>query len=66
VPKIVDLGVESIAIDARGRKAEYARRMAEIYGEALEEGDLDRLKGEVREISLGGITKGAFLRRRNE
>jgi putative protease len=66
VPKIVDLGVESIAIDARSRTAGYARRMAEIYGEALDGGDLDHLKREAREISLGGITKGAFLRGRNE
>jgi len=66
VPKIVDLGVEAMAIDARSRTACYARRMAEIYGEAVEEGDLDRLKREAREISLGGITKGAFLRGRNE
>ncbi len=65
-PKLADLGVESIAIDARGRTARYAQRMAEIYGEALEGGDLDRLKREAREMSLGGITKGAFLRGRKE
>ncbi len=66
VPKIADLGFESIAIDGRGRTAGYARLMAEIYGQALEGDDLDRLKGEAREISLGGITKGAFLRGRNK
>ena len=66
MPRIVDLGVESIAIDARGRKATYAKRMAEIYGEALVGGDLDRLKREAKELSFGGITKGAFLRGRNE
>jgi putative protease len=66
VQNIVNLGIESIAIDARGRTAGYAKKMAEIYGEALEGEDLDRLKREAREISLGGITKGAFLRGRNE
>lgn len=66
VPKIADMGVGSIAIDARGRKARYARKMAEIYCRALEGGDLGCLKREAREISLGGITKGAFLRGRNE
>lgn len=66
VPKIADLGVGSIAIDARGRTAGYARKMAEIYNEALAGEELERLKREAREISLGGITKGAFLRGRNE
>ncbi|KUK43781.1 MAG: Peptidase U32 [Methanothrix harundinacea] len=66
VPKIVDMGVGSIAIDARGRKAGYARKMAEIYRRSLMGGDLSGLKREAREISLGGITKGAFLRGRKE
>jgi len=66
VSKIADLGVESIAIDARGRTAKYAQKMVEIYNQALEGGDLEGLKREVRNISLGGITKGAFLRGRNE
>ncbi len=66
VSRLADLGVGSIAIDARGRTACYARKMAEIYGEALEGGDLDRLRRVAREISLGGTTGGAFLRGRRE
>jgi len=68
VPKLAGMGIESIAIDARGRTAKYARKMAEIYSDALagEGGDLDRLKREARKISMGGTTGGAFLRGRGE
>lgn len=66
LPKLAGLGVSSIAIDARGRTAEYARRIVEIYDEALKGGDPDRLRREAREISLGGTTGGAFLRGRRE
>jgi putative protease len=66
VPKLADLGVESIAIDARGRTGRYAQKMAEIYNEALAGGDLDGLKREARGMSMGGMTKGAFLRGRRE
>jgi putative protease len=66
VPALADLGISSIAIDARGKSRDYARRMAEIYGEAVDGGDLSRLKGEAKEISLGGTTGGAFLRGRRE
>jgi len=65
-PRLIDLGISSLAIDGRGRTAKYARRMAEIYGEAVEGGDLQRLKGEAMAISLGGATGGAFLRGRRE
>jgi len=66
LPKLAGLGVSSIAIDARGRTAEYARRIVEIYDQGLKGGDLDRLRREAREISLGGTTGGAFLRGRRE
>jgi len=66
VPKLAEMGIGSIAIDARGRTAEYARRMAELYGEALDGGDLHQLKTEARKISMGGTTGGAFLRGRSE
>ena len=66
VPRLFSMGIDSMAIDARGRTAEYARRMAELYSEALEGGDLHRLKSEAREISMGGTTGGAFLRGRRE
>ncbi|MDF0590705.1 U32 family peptidase [Candidatus Methanocrinis natronophilus] len=66
VPALADMGVSSIAVDARGRTRDYARRMAEIFGEAVGGGDLSRLKGQAMEISLGGTTGGAFLRGRRE
>jgi len=66
VPKLAEMGIGSFAIDARGRTGKYAQKMAEIYNEALEGGDLDRLKREARQMSLGGTTKGAFIRGRRE
>lgn len=66
VPKLDKMGIGSLAIDARGRTGRYAQKMAEIYKEAQEGGDLNRLKREARQMSLGGITKGAFLRGRKE
>jgi len=66
VPKLAEMGIGSLAIDARGKTGRYAQKMAEIYKEALEGGDLDRLKREARQMSMGGMTKGAFLRGRKE
>ncbi|HII06149.1 MAG TPA: peptidase U32, partial [Methanotrichaceae archaeon] len=66
VPRLAEMGIGSFAIDARGRTGKYARKMAEIYNEALEGGDLDWLKREARQMSMGGMTGGAFLRGRRE
>ncbi|UEC42030.1 MAG: Peptidase family U32 [Methanothrix sp.] len=66
VPALARLGISSIAVDARGRTRDYARRMAEIFGEAVGGGDLAWLKEEAKEISLGGTTGGAYLRGRRE
>jgi putative protease len=70
MPRIFQLGLD-IAVDARGRTEGYAQKMAEIYQQAalltqkggpdLEKG-LQALKEEARAISLGGITRGHFLK----
>jgi len=71
MPRISDLGLEGIAIDARGKTKRYAREMTQIYSRALEiterggdqtSGELNCLKEEARRISLGGITYGHFLK----
>jgi putative protease len=70
MPRIFQLGLD-VAVDARGRTESYAQKMAEIYQQAIGltqkgghdlEKDLLELKEEVRAISLGGITRGHFLR----
>jgi len=71
LPEIIDLGCDSVAIDARGRSRRYAREMSELYrhaaAEAVHPGEeskraLARLKGEAKRRSLGGITAGYYLR----
>jgi putative protease len=70
MPRIFQLGLD-IAVDARGRTESYAQKMAEIYQQSIlltqiGGGDLERdllaLKEEARAISLGGITRGHFLK----
>jgi putative protease len=68
LPRIAGMGIDTIAIDARGRGARYAGDMARIYLAAIdavargETGVLDALKAEVKVRALGGITGGHFVR----
>ncbi len=71
MPRLFDMGLDGIAVDARGRTEKYAREMTEIYLQAIElteeggpslEKDLKALKEEARARSLGGITTGHFLK----
>ncbi len=71
MPRIFEIGLDCIAVDARGRTEKYAREMTEIYLKAIEtakagahtrDKDLQALKEEARARSLGGITTGHFLR----
>jgi len=70
MPRIFQLGLD-VALDARGRTELYAQKMAEIYQQATGltqkgggnlEKDLQALKERARAISLGGITRGHFLK----
>ncbi|MCU0637270.1 MAG: U32 family peptidase [Methanothrix sp.] len=71
MPRIFDLGLNCLAVDARFRTAEYAREMTRIYkmaidltecrGETLNE-DLQALKEAVMPLALGGITHGHFIK----
>lgn len=72
LPAIADAGITGIIIDARHRSPAYIRRMVLLYREAAEitrnktgtsrEDALRQLKEQVKDISLGGITSGHFLR----
>ena len=69
MPEIFAIGLDGVAVDARGRTREYAREMTEIYRKAIDltkrgEGtlhqDLESLKESIRPLALGGITHGHF------
>jgi putative protease len=71
MPMLFDIGLDGIAIDARGRTGKYAKEMSEIYQNAISltkkrglnlKTDLGALKEKAKAISLGGITTGHFIR----
>jgi putative protease len=71
MPRLFEIGLDGIAIDARGRTGKYAREMSLVYQEAIDltekggatlERDLESLKEKARAISLGGITTGHFIK----
>ena len=68
LPGIVAMGIDAVAIDARGRGPRYAGDMAGIYRAGLDAagrgdpGMLSALKDEVKRRALGGITGGHFVR----
>jgi putative protease len=71
MPELFRIGLDGIAVDARGRTRKYAREMTEIYLRAIEltsagsptlDRDLQALKEDAKARSLGGITTGHFLR----
>ncbi len=71
MPRLFQIGLDGLAIDARGRTEKYASQMANIYakaidltakaGESLPE-ELEKLKEELRPLALGGITHGHFIK----
>ncbi len=71
MPALLSIGLDGLAIDARGRTAAYARDMASFYAEAIDavlekktgvSGRLNSLKKRIRERAMGGITTGHFLK----
>ncbi|MDD4252633.1 MAG: U32 family peptidase, partial [Methanoculleus horonobensis] len=65
---IAGMGIDTVAIDARGRGARYAAEMTQLYQTAIdaaargETRALPALKDEVKRRALGGITGGHFVR----
>ncbi|MCT8337716.1 peptidase U32 [Methanoculleus sp. Afa-1] len=68
LPLIAAMGIDAVAIDARGRGPRYAAEMARLYRTAIEAvahrdvRALPALKDEVKLRALGGITGGHFVR----
>ena len=71
MPRIFEIGLDGVAVDARGRTEKYAREMTQIYLEAIEltekggrslSEDLQALKERVQPMALGGITSGHFIK----
>mgnify|MGYP001157880959 CR=1 FL=1 len=71
MPDIFTIGLDGVALDARGRTQEYARQMTENYRKAIDltekgdgtlQKDLYDLKEAIRPLTLGGITHGHFIK----
>lgn len=71
MPEIISTGLCSIAVDARGRTEEYARRMTAAYRKAIDltekrddnlRQELQGLKEAIVPLTLGGITHGHFVK----
>ncbi len=63
LPAIIDAGAAVLAIELRGRTKTYAETVCRAYRDALNGGDITRLKEEIKNVSWGGITTGPFLKR---
>ncbi len=73
LPDIRAAGISGVAVDARGRPPAYVKEMTQIYRSAVDVTNarettgtrarhLAALKERVKQIALGGITAGHFLR----
>ena len=71
IPSVAQMGIDSVAIDARGRTKAYAEEMLCIYRKAILEAQRDitgakerliPLKKQAQEMALGGITGSHFIK----
>ena len=71
LPSLMQIGINEVFIDARGRTGTYTRDMIRLYQEAIlraekgvSENDphLMHLKDAVKRLVIGGITAGHFIR----
>jgi putative protease len=71
LPSLLEIGINEVIIDTRGRTKDYARDMAGIYKKAIAlvndgtktpDKRLELLKETVKLYALGGITAGHYLR----
>jgi putative protease len=71
IPSLMQMGVDSVAIDARGRTAAYAGQMVHVYRDAISGAKHDGTaarehlilqKKQAKKIALGGITAGHFVK----
>ena len=71
LPSILNIGLDSLVIDTRGKPAKYAKEMVSFYQAGIKKtikkspklkNELLNLKKKAGKISNGGITTGNFLR----
>ena len=71
IPKLWNIGLNNLVIDARNKPVDYIRNILSTYHEALEltiaddpklGNKLDYLKKRAKKIANGGITTGNFIR----
>jgi putative protease len=71
LPSLMQVGINEVVIDARGRPAIYTVEMTRLYRQAInlakkkirtQDHQLEELKGAVKHLALGGITAGHFIR----
>ncbi|MBP2046467.1 DUF3656 domain-containing U32 family peptidase [Methanobacterium aggregans] len=73
IPQIIKMGMDSVAVDARGKPPGYVEDVTSAYINALElcknsqnkgnlKKNLNMLKRDVKKFSTGGITTGNFIR----
>ena len=71
LPSLMEIGINEVLIDARGRTAPYTMDMIRLYQEALQltkrgvpasDPHFKHLKDAVKRLAVGGITAGHFIR----
>lgn len=70
IPKIAKFNIDSISLDLNGRTGKYAGLICSIYKDAIEinlktgynKKDLNEMKKTIKNLSLGGITTGNFIK----
>jgi putative protease len=71
LPALMQIGINEVLIDARGRTGAYTGDMTRLYREAIQlakkgvqtdDHNLDHLKDAIKRLAIGGITAGHFIR----
>jgi putative protease len=71
LPSLMQMGINEVVIDARGRTGTYTREMIRLYQQAIiltkkgvrtDDPRFEHLKDAVKRLAIGGITAGQFIR----
>jgi len=71
LPSLMQIGINEVVIDARGRTGTYTAEMIRLYREAIllakkgvrtEDHQFSQLKDAVKRFAVGGITTGHYIR----
>ncbi len=71
IPSLMQIGINEVIIDARGRTGTYTGDIISLYRKAIhlakngvrtEQRHVEKLKGAVKHRAIGGITTGHFIR----